>query len=165
MLLGTAEPVVQVCAASYLSNFTGIPTDCPHREKNGWTGDAQIACEAGLWNYNSVRAYKHFIQMLVDAQRPSGQLPGIVPTGGWGYNWGSGPAWDSALFEIPFRVLRYYGDDEMIRLHYEAMRRYIDFLYRHVGELPCKFRARRLVCAEPRSGQYCRTYFQRLLLL
>ena len=112
---------------SYLSNFTGIPTDCPHREKNGWTGDAQIACEAGLWNYNSVRAYKHFIQMLVDAQRPSGQLPGIVPTGGWGYNWGSGPAWDSALFEIPFRVLRYYGDDEMIRLHYEAMRRYIDF--------------------------------------
>lgn len=112
---------------SYLSNFTGIPTDCPHREKNGWTGDAQLACEAGLWNYNSVRAYKHFIQMLVDAQRPSGQLPGIVPTGGWGYNWGSGPAWDSALFEIPFRVLRYFGDDEMIRLHYGAMRRYLDF--------------------------------------
>ena len=115
---------------SYLSNFTGIPTDCPHREKNGWTGDAQIACEAGLWNYNAVRAYKHFVQMLVDAQRPSGQLPGIVPTGGWGYNWGSGPAWDRALFEIPYRVLRFRNDDEMIRLHYEAMRRYLDFCAR-----------------------------------
>ena len=115
---------------SYLSNFTGIPTDCPHREKNGWTGDAQVACETGLWNYHSVRAYKHFIQMLVDAQRPSGQLPGIVPTSGWGYNLVSGPAWDSALFEIPFRVLRFCGDDEMIRLHYEAMRRYLDYCAR-----------------------------------
>ena len=38
---------------SYLSNFVGIPTDCPHREKNGWTGDAQLAMETGLWNFDA----------------------------------------------------------------------------------------------------------------
>ena len=27
----------------------------------------------------------------------SGELPGIVPTSGWGYKWGNGPAWDSAF--------------------------------------------------------------------
>jgi alpha-L-rhamnosidase len=34
---------------SYLSNFFGYPTDCPQREKNGWTGDAIIASETGLY--------------------------------------------------------------------------------------------------------------------
>jgi ABC-type lipoprotein release transport system permease subunit len=31
-----------------VSNFVGIPTDCPHREKNGWTGDAHLAAETGV---------------------------------------------------------------------------------------------------------------------
>jgi len=38
---------------SYLANFVGIPTDCPHREKNGWTGDAELACETGLMNFDA----------------------------------------------------------------------------------------------------------------
>ena len=33
---------------AYLSNLFGYPTDCPQREKNGWTGDAHIASETGL---------------------------------------------------------------------------------------------------------------------
>jgi alpha-L-rhamnosidase len=41
---------------SYRSNFYSIPTDCPHREKNGWTGDAQISCETGLWNFDGILA-------------------------------------------------------------------------------------------------------------
>jgi len=32
-----------------------IPTDCPHREKNGWTGDAQLASEIGLTHFRSAR--------------------------------------------------------------------------------------------------------------
>ena len=38
---------------SYLSNLFGYPTDCPQREKNGWTGDAHIAIETALYNYDS----------------------------------------------------------------------------------------------------------------
>ncbi len=124
----------EITLQSYLSNFTGIPTDCPHREKNGWTGDAQLALETGLWNYDGRLAYEHFLRMLVDTQRPSGQFPGIVPTGGWGYNWGSGPAWDSLLFEIIDKLWLFYHDDTTMRTYYDAMKRYIDYCLSHADK-------------------------------
>ncbi len=115
---------------SYLGNFTGIPTDCPHREKNGWTGDAQLAAETGLFNSDAATAYRQWIDSIADAQRPSGQLPGIVPSSGWGYNWGSGPAWDSVFILIPWYIYVYTGDTSAIEKHYEGMRRYVDYCSR-----------------------------------
>ncbi|MDD3155601.1 MAG: alpha-L-rhamnosidase C-terminal domain-containing protein, partial [Victivallaceae bacterium] len=124
----TVNALAQCTLMSFLGNFTGFPTDCPHREKNGWTGDAQLACETGLWSVKASRAYGHFVRNLADAQRVSGQLPGIVPTSGWGYNWGNGTAWDSALIEIPYQVYRFTGEDSAIKKNFDAMRRYIEFL-------------------------------------
>ena len=115
---------------AYRSNFVGIPTDCPHREKNGWTGDAQLAAETGLLNFDAAAAYLQWIETVVDTQRPSGQLPGIVPSAGWGYNWGSGPAWDSALLLIPWYIYLYTGDRTAIEQHYDSMKRYVDFCSR-----------------------------------
>lgn len=113
---------------SYEGNFVGIPTDCPHREKNGWTGDAQVAVETGLFHFAAGLSYRHWVDTMVDTQRPSGQLPGIAPSAGWGYNWGSGPAWDSALLIIPWQVYVFEGDDTILRRAYDAMRRYVDYL-------------------------------------
>lgn len=116
------------CAVrSYEGNFVGIPTDCPHREKNGWIGDAKLAAETGLCNFDASSSYAYWLDTLAEAQRPSGQMPGIAPTAGWGYNWGSGPAWDSALFEIPWNIYLYTGDFAPIARLYDAMRRYIDY--------------------------------------
>jgi alpha-L-rhamnosidase len=113
---------------SYLSNLQGIPTDCPHREKNGWTGDAHLAAEQGLFNYASAPVYAKWINDLCDEQRPNGELPGIVPSSGWGYDWGNGPAWDSALVLIPYYLYVYEGDTRVLTDHYEHLRRYVDFL-------------------------------------
>ncbi len=113
---------------SYIGNFTGIPTDCPHREKNGWTGDAQLAAETGLFNFDSGSSYNHWIDSISDVQRPSGQLPGIVPSTGWGYNWGSGPAWDSAFILIPWYIYVYSGDSSAINKNYDAIKKYVDYL-------------------------------------
>ena len=114
---------------SYLSNFVGIPTDCPHREKNGWTGDAQIAMEAGLWNFDAKESYVHFLRMMLDAQRPNGAVPCILPCSPkFGFFWGSGPAWDAVLFEIPWQIFRFYGDDAPAREAYSSMKRYIAFI-------------------------------------
>lgn len=57
---------------SYRGNFVGIPTDCPHREKNGWTGDAHLAAEVGLWNFDGQAAYGEWLDSIVDCQRPNG---------------------------------------------------------------------------------------------
>jgi alpha-L-rhamnosidase len=113
---------------SYLGNLQGIPTDCPHREKNGWTGDAHLAAEQAMFNYFPPAVYAKWIQDLGDEQRPDGRLPGIVPTGGWGYQWGNGPAWDSAFLLIPYYQYLYYGDTELFRRHYDGMKRYVDYL-------------------------------------
>jgi len=90
---------------SYRGNYVGIPTDCPHREKNGWTGDVHIAAETGLFMFAGSSAYRHWLRSLADSQRSEGKVACIIPSGGWGYDWGSGPAWDSALFLIPWYIL------------------------------------------------------------
>ncbi|MGD0518313.1 MAG: glycoside hydrolase family 78 protein [Thermoguttaceae bacterium] len=113
---------------SYLSNLEGIPTDCPHREKNGWTGDAHLAAEQAMFNYFPAAFYTKWINDLGDEQQPDGRLPGIVPSSGWGYAWGNGPAWDNALLLIPYYQYLYYGDTEILRVHYEGMKRYVDYL-------------------------------------
>lgn len=87
---------------SFLSNYQGLPLDCPHREKNGWTGDAVISADYAAFMFDMSEAWGKWLGDISDAQRESGQIPGIVPSTGWGYNWGSGPAWDYALFYLPY---------------------------------------------------------------
>ena len=112
---------------SFRANFTGIPTDCPHREKNGWTGDAAVAAETGMWNFDMERPYVHFTQIVADTQRPCGQLCGIAPTSGWGYNWGSGPAWDTVFFEYPYQVYLFRGNTELIEAFYDKFMLYLEY--------------------------------------
>ncbi|MBN1418246.1 MAG: glycoside hydrolase family 78 protein [Planctomycetes bacterium] len=113
---------------SYVGNFHGYPTDCPHREKNGWTGDAHLASEQGLLNFAPAAAYTKWMDDMKDEQRESGELPGIVPTSGWGYAWGNGPAWDSAYVLIPWYLYRYCGDTRILAAHYDHLKRYVDYL-------------------------------------
>lgn len=120
--------IQEACRLSVLGNYHGIPTDCPHREKNGWTGDALISAEQMLLNFDPQKAYYKWLEDIEDAQRESGQIPGIVPTGGWGYNWGSGPAWDSALILIPWYLYIYRGDTDILSRMYESMRKYVDYM-------------------------------------
>lgn len=120
---------IQSCVKwSSLTNFHGFPTDCPHREKNGWTGDAMLSAEQMLFNFHVQAAYTKWMRDFKDVQRPSGQLPGIIPTGGWGYNWGSGPAWDSAIVLIPWYMYIYSRDSCILEEMYENMKKYMGFL-------------------------------------
>jgi len=113
---------------SYLSNLQGIPTDCPQREKNGWTGDAQLAAEQGIYNFMPAAVYTKWINDLGDEQRPTGELPGIVPTSGWGYGGCNGPAWTSAFELMPYYLYEYYGDAKPLCEHYAGLKLNVDYL-------------------------------------
>ena len=113
---------------SYLSNLYGYPTDCPQREKNGWTGDAQIAVETGLYNFDAITVYEKWLADLRDEQQPNGVLPSIVPTDGWGYEWGNGPDWTSAIAVIPWEVYLFYGDPKMLADSYDNIKRYVEHI-------------------------------------
>jgi alpha-L-rhamnosidase len=113
---------------SYRNNFHGYPTDCPQREKNGWTGDAHLAAEQAMFNWHNAAGYAKWMMDFQDEQRETGELPGIVPTSGWGYAWGNGPAWDSAYLLIPWYLYLYEGDPQPLIAHYENHKRYVDYL-------------------------------------
>ena len=88
----TVNRLYEMARRSDLANFYYVITDCPHREKNGWTGDASIASELAQYAFENTAGYEKWLRDIVDAQLPDGMLPGIVPTSGWGYVWGNGPA-------------------------------------------------------------------------
>jgi len=112
---------------SFLSNFHGISEDCPHREKNGWTGDAAISANYAVCNFDMKEAYIKWLRDIADTQRGSGQLCSIAPTSGWGHNWGSGPAWDCALFVLPYALYEETGDTEGFDVVFETAERYLKY--------------------------------------
>ena len=116
---------------SYLSNLFGYPTDCPQREKNGWTGDAHIASETGLFNFDGITVYEKWMADHRDEQQPNGVLPSIIPSSGWGYEWGNGPDWTSTIAIIPWNLYLFYGDKKPLADCYENIKRYVD----HIDEM------------------------------
>ncbi|KYP15465.1 alpha-L-rhamnosidase, partial [Flavihumibacter sp. CACIAM 22H1] len=115
---------------SYLSNMFGYPTDCPQREKNGWTGDAHIASETGLFNFDGITVYEKWLQDHLDEQQPNGVFPSIIPSNGWGYEWGNGPDWTSTIAIIPWNIYLHYGDTSLLAKTYDALKRYVNYIER-----------------------------------
>lgn len=85
----TANQLQAMTRRATLSNFLWFPTDCPHREKNGWTGDAALSAEHMLLNLSVEDSMREWLRNVEAAQAPDGGLPGIVPTGGWGFGNGT----------------------------------------------------------------------------
>ncbi len=111
-----------------MSNLFYLPTDCPQREKNGWTADAALSAEQFLYNFDCGKTLAEWLVNVCKAQRSDGMMPGIVPTCGWGYKWGNGPAWDCVITEIPYQLYRFYGDTSVIENALPTILRYFDFI-------------------------------------
>lgn len=113
---------------TYLNDFMSIPTDCPQREKNGWTADAYLSQEVGLLNFDGILAYEKWLDDFVDNQKEDGSISGIIPTGGWGYADWIGPVWDAAMFIIPYNLYLYYGDKSAIEKMWPVCKKYLSYL-------------------------------------
>lgn len=124
----------EITRRSIVSNFHHFPTDCPQREKNGWTADAALSSEAALLNFDPERNYREWMRNIRKAQTEAGSLPGIVPTGGWGYHWGNGPAWDSVMTYLPYFAYIYRGETEMITESAQAFLAYLRYLRTRTDE-------------------------------
>ena len=114
---------------SYKGNFMSIPTDCPQREKNGWTADAYISMELGLLNFDGIKAYEKWLDDIVDNQTAQGRIAGIIPAPGeWGVNEWVTPVWDAAMFVVPWHLYQYYGDTRGIAKLWNTCERYLQYL-------------------------------------
>ena len=97
-----ANTLQEMARRSDLANFYYFPTDCPQREKNGWTADAALSAEQMLLNFEPEVSYREWLRNIRKAQNDEGMIPGIVPTDTWGYGKGFGPAWDCILVYLPY---------------------------------------------------------------
>ena len=112
---------------STLSNFYYYLTDCPHREKNGWLGDAAVSAEHVMLNLHAGRSLREWLFHVRQAQWEDGRLPGIVPTSGWGIEWGNGPGWDTAIVQLTYYIAKYTANTDVIHENLDAIFRYLAY--------------------------------------
>ncbi len=108
---------------------TGHPSDCPHLERRGYTGDGQLTCHAALSVLDARKFYEKWLQDIADCQdKLSGHVQYTAPY----IRSGGGPGgWGCAIVEVPYQLYRHYGDKGVLTKYYINMRRYIDYLEAH----------------------------------
>ena len=108
---------------------TGHPSDCPHIERRGYTGDGQLTCHAVLSALDAKALYEKWMQDIADCQDTlTGHIQYTAPY----IRSGGGPGgWGCAIVEVPYQLYRHYGDDSALSKYYPNMRRYIDYLEAH----------------------------------
>ena len=119
---------------STYSNMFWCLTDCPTREKLGWTNDAQATVEQSLINFDIVPLYEKWFEDIKVTMREDGALPGIIPSPGYGYN--SGPVCGNLLYELPYKVYLYTGNSEMLVNSIPYFERYANYLEKRILENP-----------------------------
>ncbi len=115
------------------SNMFYMPTDCPSREKFGWANDACVSCEQFLTNFKSYKFLKKWYQDVLDSMKEDGSVSCVIPTGGWGYEWGAGPISTGVLYEIPYRIYQYMGDDSLLKNSLSYFIRHLDYIISNVN--------------------------------
>ncbi len=108
---------------------TGHPSDCPHLERRGYTGDGQLTCHAVLTAFDARAFYEKWMQDIGDCQDVlSGHIQYTAPY----LHSGGGPGgWGCAIVEVPYQLYKHYGNKEILIKYYHNMRRYIDYLETH----------------------------------
>ncbi len=121
-----ANKLQSMVRVSDLANFYYFPTDCPQREKNGWTGDAALSAEQFTLNFAVENSLSEWMRSIVKSQKENGEISGVVPTTTWGYD--NGPAWDIVMFNIPYYTYIYRGETDMIKEHSAALLQYLHWI-------------------------------------
>ena len=125
---------------SQLSNLLSVPTDCPQREKSGWTGDAQIFAPTACFNMDMLAFYRRWLRNVRLDQQPDGQVPVVVPyieayhpNGFFFYDTHTSAAWGDAAVLLPWTLYRAYGDVEILRENYDMMKKWMGYV-QHTAE-------------------------------
>ncbi len=116
-----------------LNNCHGsFPSDCPHRERLGYTGDGQICAPTAMLMLNSREFYRKWIRDILDCQcRETGHVQHTAPFQGGG---GGPGGWGCAVVLVPYYFYRQFGEREVISECFEPMLRWIEYLKGHMED-------------------------------
>lgn len=130
------------CLWSQKGNFCGIPTDCPTRERSGWTGDAGLFAHTGLRLMDSYDVYEKWLSECMVSQHRNGRVPNICPptkmTGFMAAFMSQSTGWADAVIIAPWEMYCYKGDVEVLKRFYPMMKKWYEFLIRRASKKPMK---------------------------
>lgn len=119
------------------NNHADLPTDCPTRERHGWTGDAQIFCPTASYLFDYAAFARKYQRDLTDAQHKNGCFTQIAPVGGvdsYMNTMDGSPGWSDAGVFLPYELFKRYGDRAVLEENYEAMRRFARYKIGTLGK-------------------------------
>lgn len=128
---------VEATKWSTKGNSADIPTDCPTRERHGWTGDAQIfyASAHNLFDYEAFM--QKYLRDVFDWQKENGRLPQIAPYGGVDIYMGvmnGSVGWSDIGVLVPYRFWKRTGDRRILKIYYDRMKKYARFMQKRCGK-------------------------------
>lgn len=117
---------------SQKSNFVDIPTDCPQRERSGWTGDAGVFVDTGLMLMDSYPVFAKWLGECRVNQYKDGKIPGINPRrqpkpSFLDTLYDGSCAWGDACIIIPYAMYQNRGDKKILEENYEMMRHWMEY--------------------------------------
>ncbi|MGY1787098.1 family 78 glycoside hydrolase catalytic domain [Geodermatophilus sp. SYSU D00698] len=117
---------------SFRDNACDIPTDCPHRERHGWTGDWQLYVPTAAFLYDVAGFSTKWLRDVVADQWPDGTVANVSPCPrGEGrdspVSFLNGSAgWGDAVVVVPWELYRAYGDTRVLEETWPAVVRWLD---------------------------------------
>ena len=122
---------------SMKGNFLDVPTDCPTRERLGWTGDAQIFFDTGAYLMNTAPFFRKWLRDMADDQYDNGLISAVIPFSGVEMMYkatGSSVGWADAVYLIPWRYYLRYGDKQTLENAWPMIEKYAKYLLKNIEQ-------------------------------
>ena len=110
-----------------LNNMHGsVPSDCPHRERLGYTGDGQVAAMAAMLTLDTKEFYRKWMRDILDTQdRETGHVQHTAPFGGGG---GGPVGWGGAIAVVPYRFFKRWGDTSLLEESWDSILKWTRYI-------------------------------------
>lgn len=123
----TLQWIFDAYVRTQLNNIHGcIPSDCPHRERLGYTGDGQLTADTVMTCFDAEGMYRKWMRDIADCQDIyNGHVQHTAPF----YGGGGGPGgWGGAVVIVPYTFYKHYRDESVLREYYPNMLLYLDYM-------------------------------------
>ena len=132
---------------SQKANFLSIPTDCPQREKMGWTGDIQVFAPTAAFNMDTRAFLRSWMRNLKIDQLEDGRVPHVVPltpiyrdTVFTHLGSCCSTGWGDASVIVPWTQYQRLGDKRVLEESFDAMKGWVDYgISRSADGVPEKY--------------------------
>jgi alpha-L-rhamnosidase len=119
------------------SNMMSVMTDCPHRERLGWLEEDHLNGPALRYEFDLAQLFTKMMNDIADSQLMNGLVPTTAPeytifraaddTNHLRNHFGDSPEWSASFILVPWQQYEFDGDVNLLRTHYDAMKRYLDY--------------------------------------